>query len=189
MLSAFLFFVFVACVASTNDGGARNLSIVTWNVNGIRKFNHRPAELNFLRGHDIVLLQETFSRDNSELLELRGFYSHHARALPRPGSRNVWGLSLFFRVDAFSDGFWVKIFSPVEWLLISRWKTSSVTGVTVINVYIPAHTSGFSATDLAIMQQTIEDLLSNSPGDMFVIGGDFNYDRFKPDDGVRGLQK
>jgi exonuclease III len=188
MWLAFFFLAHVASAVVIEDVTTRDLSVVTWNVNGVKKFRQHPSELKYLRDHDIVLLQETFSREDADLLELPGFYSHHMRALPRPGCRNIWGISSFFRVDAFQDGFWVKVFSPVEWLLISRWKTPAVTGITVLNVYVPIHTSGYTAADAALLQQTIEDLLSNSPGDMFVIGGDFNHDRFKTNE-ARGLQK
>jgi hypothetical protein len=137
-----------------------------------------PHELTFVRNHDIVLLQETFAREDADLLELPGFYSHHTRALPRQGSRNIWGLSSYFRTETFADGFWIKTFSPVDWLLISRWKRDQGSGIMVLNIYIPAHTRGFTAPEIAILRQTLEDLLSTHPGDIFLIAGDFNFDRY-----------
>jgi exonuclease III len=159
----------------------RDLSVVSWNINGVRKFGHLPSEVAFLANQDIVLLQETFAREDSELLEIRGFYSHHSRALPRPGGRNVWGLSSYFKTSTFAAGFWVKIFVPADWILVSRWKTENSAGLMVVNAYIPAHTSGFAAHDVATLRETIGDLLTNFPGDVFVIGGDFNLDRFRDD--------
>ncbi len=188
-------FWFLLCVgfgaqAAPNEAAtSRNLSVVTWNVNGVKKFRHRPNEVSFIRSHDIVLLQETFARDDHDLLELQGFYSHHARALPRSGSRNVWGLSSYFKVETFADGFWTKSFSPVDWLLISRWKSRASTGVTVFNVYLPVHTSGISVNEVLVLQQTFSDLLSLYPGDIFLLGGDFNHDRFKGDVSATGIQK
>jgi hypothetical protein len=49
----------------------------------------------------------------------------------------------------------------------------------VINAYVPAHTRGFTASEIAILQQTLKDLLSTHPGDIFLIAGDFNFDGFE----------
>jgi exonuclease III len=176
----FLLLFFLAGVAA-GPVTERNLSIVTWNVNGVRKFDHLPSEVAFLRSHDVILLQETFSREDAELMELCGFVSHHARALPGQSEerRNIWGLSSFFRVEKFSDGYWEHLYSPLDWVICSRWKSPSSTGLIVVNVYIPLHTRGFQADDISTLQSTFEDLLSTFPGDAFVVAGDFNVDRVK----------
>jgi exonuclease III len=166
----------VAFVASQPTD--RSLSVVTWNVNGIRKFRCLPTEVSYLANHDVVLIQETFSRDDTDLFEIRGFYSHHQRALPGSGGRNIWGLSTFFKTSSFTDGLWVKVFSPTEWILMSRLKKNGVPGLLVLNVYIPVHTAGFLATDVLLLRTTIDDLLVQYPGDIFVVGGDFNIDVF-----------
>jgi hypothetical protein len=85
------------------------------------------------------------------------------------------------KTSTFAAGFWVKIFVPADWILVSRWKTENSAGLMVVNAYIPAHTSGFAAHDVATLRETIEDLLTNFPGDVFAIGGDFNLDRFRDD--------
>jgi exonuclease III len=157
----------------------RELSIVSWNVNGVRKFRNLPTEVSYLASQDVVLLQETFSREDNELLEIRGFYSHHQRALPRTGGHNVWGLSSYFKITTFTDGFWVKIFSPAEWLLISRMRTESGLGLLVCNVYMPVHTSGIAAHDIQLFRTTVEDLVTQYPGDAFLIAGDFNIDVYE----------
>ena len=79
-------------------------SFLSWNVNGVKKFEYLPAETRYLRSHDVVFLQETFSREDLELLELKGFYSHHLKAKPSIRGRNHWGVSSFFRHDAFKNG-------------------------------------------------------------------------------------
>jgi hypothetical protein len=100
--SLLLLFLGVVAVSAVE----RNFSVVTWNVNGVRKFEFLPNEIAFLRSHDVVLLQETFSREDVELLELSGFSSHHARALPGQSEdrRNIWGLSSFFRLSSSATG-------------------------------------------------------------------------------------
>jgi hypothetical protein len=87
------------------------------------------------------------------------------------------------------DGFWVKTFSPVDWILISTWKRDQAAGITVVNVYLPAHTRGFTAHEAAILRQTVEDLLSTHPGDIFFISGDFNFDRFQSNTLPTGVAK
>jgi hypothetical protein len=114
-------------------------------------------------------------------LELHGFTSHHARALPGQSEdrRNIWGLSSFFRVDKFSDGYWEHLYSPLDWVICSRWKSPSSSGMIVVNAYIPLHTRGIKAEDVSTLQSTFEDLLLTFPGDAFVVAGDFNVDRAK----------
>jgi exonuclease III len=173
-----LLLLFSLAAAAPDD---RVLSIVTWNVNGVRKFDYLPNEIAFLRSHDIVLLQETFTRDDAEFLELRDFSSHHARALPGQSEdrRNIWGLSSFFRVESFCDGYWEQLYSPMDWLICSRWKSPSNSGLIVLNAYIPLHTRGIKPDDVQMLLSTFEDLLSTFPGDSFVVAGDFNVDRDK----------
>ncbi len=177
-----MFFFLVLLVGATAaPADERDFSVVTWNVNGVRKFDFLHHEIAFLRSHDVVLLQETFTRDDSELLELHGFTSHHARALPGQSEdrRNIWGLSSFFRVDKFSDGYWEHLYSPLDWVICSRWKSPSSSGMIVVNAYIPLHTRGIKAEDVSTLQSTFEDLLLTFPGDAFVVAGDFNVDRAK----------
>ncbi len=171
------FLLLLACASAAPD--EREFSVVTWNVNGARKFNHLPSDVAFLREHDVILLQETFTRSDSELLELRGYQSHHARALPSPIGRNKWGLLSFFRVGCFSDGYWEQLFSPVDWLICSRWKSPTGASMTIVNVYIPMHTNGVKAEDVLMLHSTFEDLITTFPGDGFIVAGDFNVDRVK----------
>ncbi len=124
---------------SSQPDSERSLRIVTWNVNGVRKFSHLPAIVSFIADHDLVLLQETFSYKDEELFELRGFLGHHARALPVDGSRNMWGLSTLFRTRSFSDGFLERISSPCDWVLVSRWRQPGQPGLMVLNIYAPLH--------------------------------------------------
>jgi exonuclease III len=116
----------------------RDLRVLSWNVNGVKKFANFPAEQTFIAQHDVVLLQETFSRDDKDLFELRGFLGHHARAIPTD-RRNRWGQSTLFRTSTFADGFLERLPSPCDWLLLSRWRQPGCAGLIVMNVYIPLH--------------------------------------------------
>jgi exonuclease III len=116
----------------------RELSIVSWNVNGVRKLSYLPSVVKFIQGHDVILLQETFAYDDKELFELQGFLSHHGRALPGT-RRNLWGLSTLFRTRAFADGFLEKIDSAMEWVLVSRWRQPGLPGLLIVNIYAPLH--------------------------------------------------
>ena len=72
-------------------------------------------------------------------------------------------------------------------MLISRWYRGNSTGLIVVNVYLPAHTRGFTPAEVTLLQVTFEDLVKRFPGDKFIFGGDFNFDskrfeaeKFKP---------
>lgn len=117
----------------------REVRVVSWNVNGVKKFRHLPTQRAFLSGHDVILLQETFAYDDAELFELPGFLGHHARAIPTGNSRHRWGLTTLFRTSTFADGYLEKLFSPCDWLLASRWRQPGLPGLIVLNVYVPLH--------------------------------------------------
>jgi hypothetical protein len=51
----------------------------------------------------------------------------------------------------------------------------------VFNVYVPASTKEISAQDLLPLKTAIGDLLLLYPGDSFLVAGDLNCDRYKPD--------
>ncbi len=163
------------------------LSVVSWNVNGASKFAYLTSERDFLRRHDVVFLQETFSRDDS-YLDLNGFRSHHIQARRSTGPKNFWGLSTFFKTSRFTDGFLKREFSPCDWILISRWtRGDGRPGIIFFNIYVPLHTCGFAPGEVSTLTTCVNDMIQRFPGDKFVLGGDFNLDerrlptlRFKP---------
>ena len=73
--------------------------------------------------------------------------------------------------------FILELFTPCDWILASRWDRENTTGIVFMNVYIPAHTRGFTPNEVSLLRKTFEDLALRFPGDKFVIGGDFNLDR------------
>jgi exonuclease III len=127
--------VFYLAVAAPS---VRDLRVLSWNVNGVKKFVNYPSEQRFFAQHDLILLQETFSREENELFELRRFLGHHARAIPTD-RRNRWGLSTLFRTTTFADGFLEQLPSPCDWLLLSRWRQPGCPGLIVMNIYAPLH--------------------------------------------------
>ena len=80
------------------------LSFLSWNVNGVKKFQYLPNEVRFMRSHDVIFLQETFSEDVLDLFELSGYLSHHLKAKLSTRGRNFWGLSTLFRRENFKNG-------------------------------------------------------------------------------------
>jgi exonuclease III len=153
------------------------LTVVSWNVNGASKFAYLPAEREFLREHDVVFLQETYSRENS-LLDLSDFRSHHSLARQSTGPKPFWGLSTFFRTSSFVHGYIKREYSPCDWILVSRWtRGSAQPGIVFLNIYVPIHTSGFTPGEVSILTQCVSDLVQQYPGDKFVLGGDFNLDQ------------
>lgn len=71
----------------------------------------------------------------------------------------------------------LELFAPCDWMLISRWDRENSTGLIFVDVYVPAHTRGFSPSEVALMSKTFEDLALRFPGDKFIFAGDFNVDR------------
>jgi hypothetical protein len=117
------------------------LTIVSWNVNGASKFAYLPSEREFLREHDVVFLQETYSRENS-LLDLAGFRSHHSLARQSTGPKPFWGLLTFFRTALFDQGYIKREYSPCDWLLISRWmRGPAQPGIVFLNIYLSVGTT------------------------------------------------
>jgi exonuclease III len=145
--------ILIATIWTFLNGGCvervtKDLRIVSWNVNGVRKFNHLPAEIEFWRSHDLVLLQETFSNTIEECVELREFMGHHSVAVPGQGRRGVWGLKTLFKTRTFAEGFWERLLSPCDWILISRWSVPGQPGLLVVNVYLPVFTRYETKTKL-----------------------------------------
>jgi exonuclease III len=136
--SGTVFLVLVGILAVATAGNTRDIRVITWNINGVRKLSYLPSVTNYLGKHDVVLLQETFSYEDKDLLELRGFLGHHARAIPGD-RRNLWGLSTLFRTRTFADGFLEKVFSPCDWVLVSRWRQPGLPGLTIVNIYAQLH--------------------------------------------------
>ena len=78
----------------------------------------------------------------------------------------------------FNSILWfIELFSPCDWILISRWDRENSTGLIFLNVYVPVHTRGFTPSEVSLLTSTFEDLVLRFPGDKFVMGGDFNLDR------------
>ncbi len=150
---------------------AVTLSGITWNTNGAGKLRDRVHQLARLRSVDVVFLQETLHTSYDSCLLLEGFVGHHVLATPTDG-RPSQGLSSFFRIGAFVDGSISRVSVPVDWLLVSRC------GVLFINVYVPLHSKPLPS-ELDFLRDTILDLQSCFPGDIIIMGGDFNHDPWR----------
>jgi exonuclease III len=128
-------------IVALTDGVSPRFKCVTWNVNGVQKLRGDRSVLDFLGRFDIVLLQETYSGTNEDVLSLEGFIPHHQ--LARPSTRRAkWGVSTFFRINSFVGGVIRRIPSPVDWMAVSRWQHSSDVGLIVVNVYHAIYSEG-----------------------------------------------
>jgi exonuclease III len=92
-----LYFLILLLGISTVFGAPPRFKCVTWNVNGVEKLKDDGNVLAFLGGFEIILLQETYSGSNEDVLHLNGFIPHHQLARPTT-RRAVWGVSTFFRI-------------------------------------------------------------------------------------------
>jgi hypothetical protein len=173
----FISFLIIVTLTSVN-GVPTRFKCVTWNVNGVEKLRCKRFELNFLASFDIVLLQETFSGTNEDVLSIDGFIPHHQ--LGRPTTRRAkWGVSTFFRIDSFVGGVIRRIPSPVDWMVVSRWQHASDVGLIVINIYHAIYSDGYSARDTQAVLAFLHTLRNDFPADGLLLGGDLNVDRWR----------
>ncbi len=158
-------------------GAPASFKLVTWNVNGAEKLKTSESDRKFLADHDIIFLQETYSGTPESALDLDGFIPHHQ--LGRPTLRRFqWGLSTLMKITAFVGGSIRRIACPVDWMIVSRWQTPTDVGLIMLNVYLPVHSDGFSASDASTALAFIDSLRTDFSGDSFLLGGDINVDRW-----------
>jgi exonuclease III len=151
---------------------------VTWNVNGAAKLNTQDNERKFLAGFDVVFLQETYSGSSDAVFNLDGYIPHHQ--LGRPTLRRFqWGVSTLMRIEAFVGGVICRIPCPVDWMVVSRWRTESDLGLLLVNVYHPVHSDGFDVLESQTALAFLSTLRDDFPGDGFILGGDLNIDRWR----------
>jgi hypothetical protein len=129
---------------------------------------------------DFVFLQETLHTAPDSCLLLEGFVGHHTLASVT-GGRPSQGLSSFFRIEAFADGCLSRLTTVVDWILVTRWAKPMSPGLLFINVYIPLH-SGVTNEDLDKLRTTVHGLQRSYPGDLIIMGGDFNLDPWRCQD-------
>ncbi len=156
------------------------LKAVSWNLNGARKFRNLFPERQYLESFDIVLLQETFSTDETAVYELDSFISFHSLAR-FTGGRPQWGMTSLVKIPSIIGGRLYPLPVPSEWMLACRWVRPSGLGVVIVNIYIPVHSkkSGVSTHDIKQLSTFFRDLISSFPGDTIICGGDFNVDRWR----------
>jgi hypothetical protein len=82
------------------------------------------------------------------------------------------------KITSFVGGSIRRIPCPVDWMVISRWQRSTDVGLVLINVYFPAHSDGFSASNSNTALAFIDSLRTDLRGDSFMLGGDINVDRY-----------
>jgi exonuclease III len=153
-------------------------SCVSWNVNSFEKLRCARHELEILASFDIVLLQETYAGAPEDVLNLDGFIPHHQ--LARPTLRRAqWGVSTLSRIASFTGGVIRRIPSPVDWMVISRWRHETDLGLLVVNVYLPMHSDGFSPQDIQTALAFIASIRNDFPADGLILGGDLNVDRWR----------
>lgn len=153
------------------------LKIISWNVNGSKKLHLFPRVLALLFSASVVLLQETFETEDPGFSP-PGFIRFANKATATAG-RPSKGISSLFLQSKFAGGAFTNLDLGIDWLLITRWvPQGSARGVVFVNVYIPRHSSGFAPPDIGTFFQACDDLLTDFPGDGFLIAGDFNFNRF-----------
>ncbi len=164
----FVLLLFLSATPSSS-GAPVSLNCVTWNVNGVDKLRNMENEQRFLARFDVIFLQETYSGAQDSVFDLDGYIPHHQFGRPTL-RRYQWGVSTLMRISSFVGGSIRRISCPVDWMVISRWQRSTDIGLTLINVYLPAHSEGFSRQDANSALSFIDSLRLDFPGDSFFVG-------------------
>ncbi len=162
------------------------LKAVSWNINGATKFRNLFPEQQYLKSFDAVLLQETFSTDETAVYEIDGFIAFHSLAR-FTGGRPQWGMTSLIKIPSIVGGRLYPVPTPSEWILACRWVRPSGLGVLIVNIYIPIHSksSGITTHDISQLSIFFRDLALSFPGDTVICGGDFNVDRWRSSDPSR----
>ncbi len=162
-------------ISSSPCAKSFDIACVTWNVNGVSKFNTLTPELRYLEQFDVIFAQETYTISPENGLELEGYIPYHvlARQTTRKPS---WGLSTLVKIGAFVGGSLSPIPSPLDWLQVTRWKWPNDRGVLLINAYVAVHTAGFDINDVRAALSFLQCLRSDFPADKMILGGDLNVD-------------
>jgi exonuclease III len=176
-LALFLLLTASSC-AGLLSGAPHELKCVSWNVNGVAKLRCSIHEKKFLASFDVVFLQETYAGSFEDTLTLEGFIPHHQ--VGRPTTRRYqWGVSSYLRIDAFVGGIIRRLPTPMDWMVVSRWSQESDRGVVFVNIYLPVHSDGFGSNEVQSALAFLNSLRSDYPADGFILGGDFNVDRWR----------
>lgn len=160
----------------------RVLRVTSWNINGWKKIASM-VKLGILVPFlfHVLLLQETFYTVNKKEKPpaLTGYIGFHVEAIVT-GGRPSKGLTSFFEANVFSNGTLKVELCPVNWALVVRWlPAGSTSGMVFVNIYIPRHTDGFLIHELELFIRYFSTLRSSLPADDFLIGGDWNADRYR----------
>ena len=158
------------------------IHVTSWNVNGLRKvITALSIGVIFPFLVHVFLAQETFAV-NTKLKPplIPGFVGFHLDAIKATWGRGraSSGLSSFFSEALFAHGKLKQEPLPLTWVLPVTWILTSGSGLVFINLYVPLYTRGFDSTDINLFERFVRSLRQELPNDNFILGGDFNLDRF-----------
>jgi exonuclease III len=155
------------------------ISGISWNINGVRKLKALTRSSSILNEADFVFLQETFSTSDERCFRLQGFVGHHLLASTGGRGRPSWGLTTLFKITSFATAPLRRVFSPMDWAIVSRWGRTHSRGILFVNTYLPLHTARTSEADLLLFETLVHDLRCQFPADVVILGGDFNFDPWR----------
>ncbi len=113
-----LCFVVVLIAWLRGFSSAVELSCVTWNVNGVSKLRDYVFSTSWLRQHDVIYLQETYSTSDENVFQLPGYLGHHSLAA-YTGRRPSRGVSILFRIESFVEGALQRVTTPFDCATLS----------------------------------------------------------------------
>ena len=149
----------------------RTLTFLSWNVAGIKSKLMDPSFVAYIKGSDILLLQETWACEDFFLSGYKGFYLS-AKQDPLSPGRPQGGLAIFVSLAINLQAEQINIKSP--FMLGVKLQIAEEVFV-VINVYLyPVYKKNLVDQRWKEIQLTLETLLEKYPEATFLVAGDFN---------------
>lgn len=113
--------------------------IFSWNAEGLAKYVRNDEFTARISSADILCIQESLALEECDAALISGFVAHSVPAV-RTGGRPSGGLSTFFRTATFGAARITRLPFMHSAFLASRILPNDANvGLTVINVYVPAH--------------------------------------------------
>ena len=159
-----------------HDSNGREIKFCSWNIWGVTSYKlHDDILGGFLKQYDIVLLTETWTKNNDNLcLENYVFYNFAHNALHPNAKRNSGGIGIFFIKRDIIKGVEIRKHTDdiISWIKLKRTYFGLVNDLYIGNVYMVPDSSNHVRHDAFELLQN--DIAEKPMGAEILICGDYN---------------
>jgi exonuclease III len=145
-----------------------DVRIVSWNLCGLSKLHRWPSTVEWLQDHDIVIIQES-------LQVTRTFHLNDVTRFDfvasETGGRAQGGLIVALANKVFGATRATTLIEENHMLAVEI--STATSQLTIVNVYVPVHSSGFSYEMYSTISVQLETLASLYPTSPIIIAGNF----------------